>query len=322
MQPAPTLLDAPAQHTRAAKISWSSWRRLPMRLWAPLLAALVMTLAMALVGEELEGAWSRLVLLAMSTLTLTLLATLTRLYLLQAEREASSLSFSRVLAERETRELERRVESRTRQLSALATRQQQLSEEEKADIARKLHDELGGLLTAAKMDLSWLQAHVEEPRLRERLQQLAAVLDEAMGLKRQVVEELRPSLLDHFGLATALSAYLEATCAKAGLAREITLPEDCVLPRDTAIALFRVIQEALNNTIQHSGAKRVKLKLKLDASACELELADDGCGFDPARSSYGILGMQHRVRSLGGQLELSSSPGQGTTLRVRVPAGG
>lgn len=333
MQPAPTpLLEAAAQHTRAPKVSWSSWRLLPLRLWAPLLAVLLMTLAMALAGEEaLDGGWTRLVLLVMSALTLALLATLTRLFLLQAERQASTVaspltssvnsSVNSSLAFNE-REMERRIASRTQQLSALATRQLELSEAEKADLARKLHDELGGLLTAAKMDASWLQARVEEPRLRERLLQQAAVLDEAMSVKRRVVEELRPSLLDHFGLATALSAYVEAACAEAGLAREMTLPADCALPRDTALALFRVSQEALSNTIRHAGAHKVRLKLKLEDGECELELADDGCGFDPAGSSLGILGMRHRISALGGQLDLSSTPGQGTTLRVRVPAAG
>jgi len=112
------------------------------------------------------------------------------------------------------------MEDRTQELSALSNHLQALSEREKSELARKLHDELGGLLTAAKMDVSWLQARLEGAAIQERLGQLGSVLDEAMDLKRRVVEELRPSLLDHFGLPTALRAYVESTCAKAGLASQ------------------------------------------------------------------------------------------------------
>jgi signal transduction histidine kinase len=313
MQLAPTpLLSAPSGDPR---ISWSSWRLLSPRLWAPLLAALLLTLALALLGgEALEGPWTRLVLLCLAGLALLLLAALARLLLVQAERDRRS-------AEGQARELEHRVESRTRELTTLVTRQQEVTEREKAELSRKLHDELGGLLTAAKMDLSWLQARITDGSLRARLGQLGGVLDEATELKRRVVEDLRPSLLDHFGLATALSAHLDAACAQAGLTCELALPHDCALPHGTAITLFRIIQEGLTNTIRHAGARRVRLRLVLDPAGCELELADDGCGFDPAavHGSHGIMSMQHRARSLDGVLTLSSSPGSGTTLRVKVP---
>jgi signal transduction histidine kinase len=301
------------------KISWSSLRLLTWRLWAPLLAALLVTLAMASFGEEsLRSTLARAVLWVMTALTLALLAVLTRLFLLQAERDKSA-------AERQARELERQVEIRTRELSALSTHLQELSEKEKSELARNLHDELGGLLTAAKMDLSWLQARLEAPAIRERLLQLGNVLDEAMDLKRRVVEDLRPSLLDHFGLPTALRAYVDSACAKAGLNREIRVPEDSgPIGKDIAIALFRIIQEGLTNTIRHAGAHTVRLVFSTDAQGSSFVLSDDGCGFDVhdprVRSSPGIMGMQQRVRALGGELTLESSPGAGTTLSVRVPA--
>src|SRR5579859_4721160 len=114
-------------------------------------------------------------------------------------------------------EIDRIVESRTLELSALSSHLQSMAEKEKSELARTLHDELGGLLTAAKMDLSWLQSRVDTPAFQDRLAQLGSVLDEAMGLKRRVVEDLRPSLLDHFGLATALRAYVESACGKANM---------------------------------------------------------------------------------------------------------
>ncbi|MFZ0498814.1 MAG: sensor histidine kinase [Steroidobacteraceae bacterium] len=209
-------------------------------------------------------------------------------------------------------------------LSAFATHLQQLAEEEKSELARNLHDELGGLLTAAKMDLSWLQSRVTDPNLQERLAQLGGVLDEAMDLKRRVVEDLRPSLLDHFGLPAALRAYVDSACAKGGLRAELTLPEDAApLAKETAIALFRIVQEGTTNIIRHAGARSVALQLALEGDACHITLSDDGSGFDAAdpklRLSHGITGMRQRVRALGGQFEIQSAPGTGTTLRVSVP---
>ena len=221
-------------------------------------------------------------------------------------------------------EIARVVEARTRELSVLSSHLQSLAEKEKSQLARTLHDELGGLLTAAKMDLSWLQSRVETPAHQERLAQLGSVLDEAMGLKRRVVEDLRPSLLDHFGLATALRAYVEAACTKANMETGIRLPEDGEpIPKDVAITLFRIVQEGLNNIIRHSGAQHVTLELTTNSGEYAVTLQDDGRGFhlNSERDGWphGIMGMQHRVRALGGQFSLASAPGHGTTLRIAIP---
>jgi signal transduction histidine kinase len=217
------------------------------------------------------------------------------------------------------------VEDRTQELSALSNHLQALSEREKSELARKLHDELGGLLTAAKMDLSWLQARLEGAPIQERLAQLGSVLDDAMDLKRRVVEELRPSLLDHFGLPTALRAYVESTAAKAGLASQIVIEHNCEsMSKDTTIALFRVVQEGLANIIRHANAKTVKLELSGDERHCVVTLTDDGRGFD-ARSpqfrwSHGLMGMRQRAEALGGHLDIESRVGGGTRVRVEVPS--
>jgi signal transduction histidine kinase len=216
------------------------------------------------------------------------------------------------------------VADRASELAALSNHLQALSEREKSELARKLHDELGGLLTAAKMDLSWLQSRLEGAVIQDRLAQLGSVLDEAMDLKRRVVEELRPSLLDHFGLPTTLRAYLESTCSKLGLAADIQIEHACeAMPQDTAIALFRVVQEGLSNIIRHARAKTVKLQMNGDQHACRVMLSDDGQGFDALdpqfRWSHGLMGMRQRAEALGGQLQLESKVGHGTTLRVDVP---
>jgi signal transduction histidine kinase len=216
------------------------------------------------------------------------------------------------------------VEDRTRELSALSNHLQALSEREKYELARKLHDELGGLLTAAKMDLSWLQARLEGAAIQERLAQLGSVLDEAMDLKRRVVEELRPSLLDHFGLPTALRTYVESTCAKASLAPLFVIEHPCdSMSKDAAIALFRIVQEGLSNIIRHAQAKTVKLELRGGEGQCVVTLTDDGHGFDSHspqfRWSHGLMGMRQRADSLGGRLDIESQVGAGTRLRVEIP---
>jgi signal transduction histidine kinase len=216
------------------------------------------------------------------------------------------------------------IEDRARELSALSHHLQSLSEREKWELARKLHDQLGGLLTAAKMDLSWLQSRLEGAAIQERLSQLGGVLDEAMDLKRRVVEDLRPSLLDHFGLPTAVRAYVESTCAKQGLAVQVNFQHACEsMSKDTAIALFRVVQEGLSNIIRHAHAKTVKLEMSGDERHCLVTLSDDGRGFDAQspefRWSHGLMGMRQRAEGLDGHIDIQSSVGVGTTLRVEVP---
>jgi signal transduction histidine kinase len=271
--------------------------------------------------QAVSATRSRLGLLFMTLVSLGLLIMVTRLFLAEAVRQDNR----RCAAEREAKEMEKLVEARTRELSALSTHLQDFAEKEKSELARNLHDELGGLLTAAKMDLSWLQSRVDNPQLQQRLTQLGSVLDDAMDLKRRVVDDLRPSLLDHFGLPTALRAYLEQACGKAGLECEVTVADEDAenIPKDIAIALFRVVQEGLTNIVRHAHAKQVHLELSTSSSGYLLKLTDDGQGFDAKdptfRWSHGLTGMRHRVRALGGRFTIDSNPGNGTTVFVQVP---
>jgi protein-histidine pros-kinase len=214
-------------------------------------------------------------------------------------------------------------DTRAREISDLATYLQGLAEKEKAEIARMLHDELGGLLTAAKMDLSWLQPRIQAPELQERLAQLGGVLDEAMDLKRRLVDDLRPSLLDHFGLPTALRTFVDAACAKAGLTVVIEVADEAqTLSRETAIAVFRIVQEGLINIIRHGAAAHVRLTMTAEPGGFALCLSDDGCGFEPTatRQTFGLMGMRQRVSAFGGSLAIESAAGSGTTLHIEVPS--
>lgn len=259
-------------------------------------------------AQLLSASRSRVSLIVLTLLSLFLLFIVARLF---------------AAAEQENRAMEKIVESRTRELSALSTHLQAFAEKEKSELAHNLHDELGGLLTAAKMDLSWIQGRLDQPQFQHRLHQLGSVLDEAMDVKRRVVEDLRPSLLDHFGLPTALRAYFEAACAKAGLQCEVTLTDDENVPKDIAIALFRVVQEGLTNIIRHAKARNVRLELLGEPERYVLRLRDDGSGIDLAdphfRWTHGLTGMRHRVQALGGKFDIESAPNSGTTLHVEVP---
>jgi len=293
---------------------WGTLRLLPSPVWAALLIVLLAMLGVSAIADR-SGR-----LIAMAVVSVLLLAVVARLFAAEAARQRHL----RAVAERQAGEFERLIEVRTRELSELSTHLQEFAEKEKSELARRLHDELGGLLTAAKMDLSWLQSRLTDSPYGERLGQLGAVLDEAMNLKRRVVEELRPSLLDHFGLPTALRAHVECVCSKAGLRCDVTMSEGAEsIPKKPAIALFRVIQEGLANVVRHAHAGQVRLALTADAQRYLLLLTDDGCGMkmndSKFRWSHGLAGMRHRVEALGGQFTIESGPAEGTTLRVEIP---
>jgi signal transduction histidine kinase len=265
---------------------------------------------------------SRAAVGALALLTLLLLITAIRLLVKDYWRQEQARQGQTL----ERRRLERLVGERTTKLSDLTTHLLTVTEQEKAALARNLHDELGGLLTAAKMDLAWLQgrASAKELEVRSKLDALSSGLDEAMDVKRRVVENLRPALLDHFGLPTALNDHFDATCKKAGLNCKASIPEDFEpIAQDVSIALFRVGQEALTNIIRHANAKNVELTLASDEDSYRITIADDGVGIDPAKSSgaisHGLVGMRHRIDTLQGQFTIVANRPKGTRVEVSVP---
>src|SRR5258707_10945897 len=138
------------------------------------------------------------------------------------------------------------IARRTHELSSLSGFLQTHAEREKADLARELHDELGGILTPAKMDLAWLQASLgSNPEYAMRVARLSALIDQGIDLKRRVIEELHPSLLDHLGLATALQWYVDETCRAAGIECRVSIPELARMSPDLEIALYRIVQESV-----------------------------------------------------------------------------
>jgi signal transduction histidine kinase len=221
--------------------------------------------------------------------------------------------------------MERRVADRTEELSSLSAFLQTHSEREKASLARELHDALGGILTPVKMDLAWLETRLaDDPQYGDRIRRLSALIDQGIDFKRKIIENLRPSLLDHLGLASALSWYVDEACRDAKIECRLRISERLErLPADLEIALYRLVQESVGNIVKHSRAKHLELTLERTESGLRLLVADDGVGIadleHARRTSHGFTGMTHRVRSVNGTFKVKSRPGEGTRIDVFVP---
>ena len=217
------------------------------------------------------------------------------------------------------------IAERTEELSSLATFLQTHYEREKARLARELHDELGGILTPAKMDLAWLQARLgSDVQFAERMARLSALIDQGIDLKRRVIEELHPSLLDHLGLGTAVKWFAEEVCRGARLECHVSVsPKLERLDPDLEIALYRVVQESVSNAVTHAHATHLDITLERTAEGLHIMVSDDGEGIPGTegngRSGHGLPGMRQRMRALDGTFEVHSMAGKGTRIEAFLP---
>lgn len=230
----------------------------------------------------------------------------------------------------ENQRLDSVVQERTAELSELASYLTNVREAEKARLARELHDELGALLTAAKMESGWIARKLDgvdaaalAPCL-QRLARLERLLDDGIAMKRRIIDDLRPPLLEMLGLVSALRVLGEEFARDAEARLNLDLPADDVeLDPAPALATFRIAQEALTNIRKHARARRVKLALRVVAGkGLELEIEDDGQGFQVAAASrrhHGLAGMKHRVQMCAGDFILNSRPGAGVRIVARIP---
>lgn len=225
--------------------------------------------------------------------------------------------------------LEREVELRTADLNELAHHLQSAREDERSRLARELHDELGALLTAAKLDAARLKRSLGGPvaESEARLAHLSATVNQGIELKRRIIEDLRPSALATLGLAAALTILAREFAQRSEIAVDTELQE-LTLDERSAIAVYRLVQESLTNIAKHAQARSVHIELRQAGgtpAGVEVEVRDDGVGFDPGAvrgSRHGLLGMRHRVQALHGRLQLNSSPGSGTRLLAWLPQPG
>lgn len=241
-------------------------------------------------------------------------------------------------------ELEQRVSERTRALSDALGQLRELSayahgvrEQERTRIAREVHDELGSLLVALKMDVGWLDKRLgEQPgrsageaqtmrdRMRGKCQNMSRLIESAVDNVGRIITDLRPSILDHQGLWAALDwqAHEFVQSAELNLDWEMDVTGAAPLPEPSAIAIFRIFQEMLSNVGRHAQASRVAIAIHAGAEEISITVQDNGQGarasaFEAA-NAYGVMGMRERARHLGGSLHISSQIGLGSTFHLRI----
>lgn len=241
--------------------------------------------------------------------------------------------------------LEARVQERTqalhealRQQQALSTHSEHIREEERTRIAREVHDELGSLLVALKLDIKWMEkrlaastvsaaAQVDElhPLLQRKCQSMGRLIEDAVDNVGRIITDLRPSILDHQGLWAALEWQAQECAEKS----ELQLHWDCdvgsteVPAGNLAMGVFRIFQEILTNVARHAQASALTVQLRYRAQHLHLRVCDNGQGMEQrhwqAPQAYGVMGMHERARQLGGQLAIFSQPSQGTCITLQVP---
>lgn len=244
-------------------------------------------------------------------------------------------------------ELERRVAARTHELSQalaqlreLSAYSEQVREDERTRIAREVHDELGSLLVALKMDVNWMDKRLSEQggrtpedaqdmrhRMRCKCQNMSRLIENAVDNVGRIITDLRPSILDHQGLWAALEWQAQEFVQSAEMALEWCMqaepegqwPEP---PEPLAMAVFRIFQEMLSNVGRHSRADRLAVQAVVRGGELRLCVHDNGVGALPqafeATDAYGIMGMRERARHFGGVIDIQSAPGQGTRMCLTV----
>ncbi len=221
-------------------------------------------------------------------------------------------------------ESEARLQVLAEQLRELSAHLETVREEEKARIAREVHDELGQMLTVLKLETSMCElAYADlDPGLRDRLNSMKRLIAQLFQLVRDVATALRPPILDA-GIASAIEWQARRFEARTQIPCLVQVPDNLPsLPDATAIGLFRILQESLTNVMRHAEAHTVELSLTLSDDVLCMRIADDGKGFDlraERPASFGLVGMRERVLIMGGQLHLDTLPGEGTTLRIHIP---
>ena len=280
-------------------------------------------LADAHASSERDLKTSRVLLAAASFLSLLLVVLVGAL--LARDMRRREIDAERLDAR--NRELDRTVQQRTAMLFHLSSSLQKVAEREKAALARELHDELGGLLVATKIDVSWLRKRVDDGSDASKLrwERVLRCMDEGLSLKRRVTESLRPTLLDNVGLVAALRWIVDETLRRQGIACEEQYPEAMPeLSPDARIAVFRAVQECLMNIVKHARAKSVLIRVTASDDELSVDIRDDGVGIDETRietsQSHGLLGMKHRIESLAGTLAIQSlGRGVGTECHFTLP---
>lgn len=225
--------------------------------------------------------------------------------------------------ERARRSSELELIKSKQRLHELAGHLQTSVELERAAIAREIHDDVGGSLTALKFDLAWIDRHATEPEVRQRVSAALETVSSAIDASQRIMHNLRPAILEQ-GLVAALQWMTARFERRTGIEAGLRVGDErLALPPGVPLVAYRTAQEALTNVSKHSGATRVDIELSLDSGVLTLEIHDNGRGIAPAdlakERSFGIRGLHERAATVGGWVDLSSAPGDGTSLILTVP---
>jgi signal transduction histidine kinase len=256
---------------------------------------------------------------------LTLLALLAMWLFLRNAQRFDRAQLSHDLALRTERDrLEATVLDRTAELTELNRHLQSAREDERSRLARELHDELGALLTAAKLETARLKRSLGTmpPEVGERLKQVNESLDRGIALKRRIIEDLRPSSLSNLGLVSALENLAREFAQHADLSVRAVL-QPVRLEENAQMTVYRLVQESLTNVAKYARASEVTVSLSQQDGQVRVGVLDNGTGFDAASirpTAHGLMGMRYRVEAEGGRLQVDSRPGQGCHVRAWIPA--
>jgi PAS domain S-box-containing protein len=230
----------------------------------------------------------------------------------------------RIITERINKE--RELRKYNEEIIKLTAHLEQIREEERTQIAREVHDELGQQLTGLKMDASWLlkQVHTEHNSIHQKISDMTSLIDHSIKTIRRISSDLRPGILDDLGLIAALQLQNEQCEKKFKLPCIFKSDVDYIMTeRHLAIAVYRINQEALTNIIRHSNAKKVKTTFRKTHSHLNLTIKDNGNGFDKSdvkkKDTLGLIGMRERSKMVGTELSIISTKGRGTTVTLRIP---
>lgn len=212
------------------------------------------------------------------------------------------------------------------ELREMASISQKVREQEKSRVARELHDELGGALTALKMDAAWLRERLpgNATELQEKIASMQQLLDQTVTATRRISTDLRPMMLDDLGLAPAVEWLVQDFQRRSGIACELAVGSaDLQTTGAHATAIFRILQESLTNVARHAAATQVEIILETENQELVLTVRDNGRGFSTGESrasgSFGLIGMRERVYLLNGEVSIQSESGKGTTVEVHIP---
>lgn len=221
--------------------------------------------------------------------------------------------------------VERVVRERTAELSDLASYLHRLHEEEKRALARELHDELGSLLTAAKLDITYIKSKCAKaaPELVAKCERIASMIDQSTALKRRVIDQLRPSTLDLLGLGPAVRELVDNFTTGNATSAEVEFDNAVAVHGEPALALYRIIEEALANVREHAQASKVQVTIERTDASLRVCVRDDGRGFDPGSvrgaAGNGLASIRQRIAAMGGRMSIDTAPGRGTSIAAEFP---